>query len=84
MLIGMSAKNDKNGELAQLLLGMEEIPVRMLTASLDVLPQDGKDDLLVKILSIYKIDMVSFLNHILSEQQIAADIAAINMVNVQH
>jgi hypothetical protein len=84
MLTSMSTKNDKNGELAQLLLGMEEIPVRMLTASLDVLPQEEKDDLLVKILSIYKVDILSFLNQVLSEQQIAADISAINLVNVQH
>lgn len=81
MLMNMSLKNDKNGELAQLLLGMEEIPGRMLTAALDVLPQEAKDDLLVKILSIYKVDIVSFLNHIISEQQIATEVSVINIVN---
>jgi hypothetical protein len=63
---------------------MEEVPNKMLTAALDVLPQEAKDDLLVKVLSIYKVDIVFFLNHILSEQRIAAEISAINMVNSPH
>jgi hypothetical protein len=78
----MSGTEDKTGKLAQLLLGMEDVPNKMLDAALGVLPQDAKDDLLIRMLSIYKEDILKQINNLAKEQQIAAEVSDLKVENL--
>jgi hypothetical protein len=82
LLISMSGTEDKTGKLAQLLLGMEDVPNKMLDAALGVLPQDAKDDLLIRMLSIYKEDILKQINNLAKEQQIAAEVSDLKVENL--
>jgi hypothetical protein len=82
ILKSMSGADDKTGKLAQLLIGMEEVPNKMLNAALDVLPRKSKDDLLISILSIYKEDIVKYINILATQQQISAEVSEIKLENV--
>ncbi len=72
ILNNMSMKDDKSGELAKVLLDMNEIPNQMIIAALNVLPQEAKDELVVKISSLYKEEIIDSLNHLVGEQHITA------------
>lgn len=79
LMQAMVEKGDKQGKLAEVLLSMKEVPNQMLTAALAVLPQEAKDELVVKILSIYKEDIIDSLNHMANEQQITAVVSEVNI-----
>ena len=82
LLINLSGTEDKTGKLAQLLLGLEEVPNKMLEAALGVLPQGEKDDLLIRMISIYKEDILKLINNLASEQQIAAEVSDLKIENL--
>lgn len=82
LIQAMVEKGDKQGKLAEVLLGMKEVPNQMLTAALAVLPQEAKDELVVKIMSIYKEDIIDSLNHMANEQQITAVISEVNIKSI--
>ncbi|MDF2941334.1 MAG: hypothetical protein K0S01_192 [Herbinix sp.] len=79
LFLAISGTDDKTGKLAQLLLGMEEVPNKMLTAALDVLPQGAKNELLTKMFSIYRIDILKYMNKLVNQQQISAVVSNIKV-----
>jgi len=81
LLISMSDKSDKQGELAKVLLDMEEIPIKMIVAALDILPQQAKNDLIVKLQTIYNDDIIKFINNKVIEERIIAEVATIKIEN---
>lgn len=81
LFISMSEKSDKQGELAKVLLDMEEIPIKMIVAALDILPQQAKNDFIVKLQSIYNSDIIKFINNKVSEEHMIAEVVAIKIEN---
>jgi hypothetical protein len=81
LFISMSEKSDKQGELAKVLLDMKDTPIKMIIAALDVLPQQAKNEFIVKMMSIYNVDIIKYINTMASEQRITAEVAAINIEN---
>ncbi|MHB8131879.1 MAG: hypothetical protein ACYDEX_23145 [Mobilitalea sp.] len=81
LLISMSEKSDKQGELAKVLLDMEEIPIKMIVAALNILPQQAKNNLIVKLQSIYNNDIIKFINDMVSKENMIAEVTAINIEN---
>lgn len=78
LLETMAQSNDSKGALAKLLLE-KNLPVKMLTAALDTLTQEEKDELVVSIFNIFKGDIREALYKILEEQHISLDIEKLRL-----
>ncbi len=79
LLTGMSSQPGKTGQLGKLLLSLGEKPDRMLTAALNLLSQEEKDELLEQIFDIYREDIIEGLNRAAVQQNIAAVIAEVKL-----
>ena len=82
LLSNLSAQGDKSEKLAQILIGMGDTPVKMLSAAFELLNQSEKDELLVQLLSIYGEDIVTNLNHMALQQNIAAEVDHIQLTRI--
>ena len=78
ILENMAQSKDSNGALAKLLLE-KNLPVKMLTAALDTLSQEEKDELVVSIFNIYKGDIKEALYRVLEQQNISLDIEKLRL-----
>lgn len=78
LLENMAQSNDSMGALAKLLLE-KNLPVKMLTAALDTLTQEEKDELVVSIFNIYKGDIKEALYRVLEQQNISLDIEKLRL-----
>ncbi|MDF2543198.1 MAG: hypothetical protein K0S47_2916 [Herbinix sp.] len=75
----MSEKNDKSSKLAKILSGMKGMPSKIVRAALGVLPQQTKDELAVHFLSEYKEDIITYVNRMTEEKQIAIEVADVKI-----
>ncbi len=78
----LSEKGDKTSKLAKVLAGMKGMPNKIVKAALSVLPQQTKDELAVYFLSEYKEDIISYVNRMAEDKQIAIEIEEVNIEKV--
>lgn len=64
----LSAKDEKLSQVVDLITKIEGMPNKLILAALDTLPQDTKDDLIAKIFAIYKDEIETMVNHIVSKE----------------
>lgn len=78
----LSEKEDKTSKLAKVLSGMKGMPNKIVKAALSVLPQQTKDELAVYFLSEYKEDIVSYVNRMAEDKQIAIEVEEVRIEKV--
>ena len=78
ILENMAQSKDNNGALVKLLLE-KDLPVRMLTAALDALSQEEKDELVVSVFNIYKGDIKEALYRAMEQQNISLEIEKLQL-----
>lgn len=83
LLENMSSKDAKSRGVADLIAGLGDAPVRMLTAAFKELPQQNMNDLLAGIVSIYREDLLKLANTKLQEQNITGGVTDIRLENVK-
>lgn len=78
----LSEKEDKTNKLVKVLSGMKGLPNKIVKAALAVLPQQTKDELAVYFLSEYKEDIVSYVNRMAEDKQIAIEVEEVKIEKV--
>lgn len=78
----LNEKDDKSNKLVKILAGMKGLPNKIVKAALAVLPQQTKDELAVHFLSEYKADIVTYMNRMAEEKQIAIEIEEVNIEKI--
>lgn len=73
ILANMKDKEDIS-KIIQILAGMSNVPGTIAKAALAVLPQDVKDDLIVKITAGYHEELIEKINEILKKQVISCEV----------
>lgn len=73
MLAGMKDKEDAS-KIIQILSGMSNMPGTVAKAALAVLPQDVKDDLLVKVIDSYNEELKKKVNESIQKQGISCEV----------
>ena len=76
MLAKMKDKEDVS-KIIQILGGIANVPGSVAKAALSVLPQDVKDDLLVKVITGYSDDILIKINEVLEKQKLPCEIREI-------
>jgi hypothetical protein len=72
----------KDSKIASILSSMGYIPVQMITAALNVLTQDEKNELIAKIATTYEDEISKAITETLHKQHIALDINDISVRNI--
>ncbi|MDF2589542.1 MAG: hypothetical protein K0S41_3383 [Anaerocolumna sp.] len=72
----------KDSKIATILSDMGNIPVQMITAALNVLTQEQKNELIAKIVATYNEDISKAVSETMKKQHIAVDIKDILVKNV--
>jgi len=73
ILANMKDKEDA-GKIVQILGGMSNVPGTLAKAALAVLPQEVKDELLVKILDGYREELKQKINELLKDEMLPCEI----------
>lgn len=76
VLANMKDKEDVS-KIIQILSGMANVPGTIAKAALSVLPQDVKDDLLVKVIDGYSDELREKANEILNKEKLPCEIREI-------
>lgn len=76
LLANMKDKEDVS-KIIQILSGMSNVPGTIAKAALSVLPQDVKDDLLVKVIDGYSDELREKANELLNKQKLPCEIREI-------
>jgi hypothetical protein len=82
MLSNLSEKDDKSGRLGKVLSDMGNLPGNMITAALDALPQEEKNNLVVKILDIYKEEITQLVKNTMEKNHISVDLSELQITNI--
>ena len=61
-------------KIIQILSGMVNVPGTIAKAALSVLPQEIKDELLVRVVNIYNEELLEKINTMLSKNELPADV----------
>jgi len=78
----LSKQDDKMSKLAHILIGLEDLPINMINAALGVLSKQEKEDLMVKIFTEYKDEIVNFINSKAHKNSISAEFIEINITTI--
>jgi len=78
----LNDKDEKTSKLVKILAGMKGLPNKIVKAALSVLPQQTKDELAVHFLSEYKADIVTYINRMAEEKQIAIEIEEVSIERI--
>lgn len=73
LLANMKEKEDAS-KIIQILGSMSNLPGTLAKAALSVLPQDVKDDLVVKMIDGYSEELIGKINEILKKQNLPCEI----------
>jgi hypothetical protein len=77
----LSKTEYNSGRIGNLLLGMKELPVKMMKGAIEAIPIEERDELVTSILTEYKIELRDILNSIILKNNIRAEINAIKIEN---
>jgi hypothetical protein len=70
----LNEKGDRSSKLAKLLLGMKDLPGKIVKAALSVLPQQTKEELTVYFLTEYKNDILNYINQLAVQNEVDIDL----------
>lgn len=73
----------KDSKVASILSDMGNVPVQMITAAMNVLTQDEKNELIAKIATTYEGEISQAITETLHKQHIAVDIKDLQVKNVR-
>lgn len=79
ILENLSKKEDKQGEVVKYLIGMGTATNNMVTAALDTLSQEEKDEMVSTIINIYKEDIVKSINCMIEKQNISSEVSSLHV-----
>lgn len=78
-VLNQMSKKEKVSKLVRILGGMHNIMGTLAKAALAVLPQETKDEMVVKVFSGYKEEITSVVNGIIKEKNIKLQVTTIDL-----
>ncbi len=79
LLESLSQKEGQSGRLAQIFLGLGDVPSDMVAAALSVLSQEAKDQLLIDLFTSCQDDITEGINKVLEQQGISAQVEQVKV-----
>ena len=79
LLESLSQKEGQSGRLAQIFLGLGDVPSDMVAAALSVLSQEAKDQLLIDLFTSCQDDITEGINMVLEQQGISAQVEQVKV-----